>query len=143
MKRMNDCASKKIKLEINSFITQATAVNLKVDTYEQPINQAHIEYVLLPRQLAQIAIAYVLNHEKLLDDDLSPRYLFNVPNLTKIGDTEPVACKSISKQDLRRKFVAILIADVAGYCRLMNEDEAGTVSTLTAYKRIMVGLVKR
>ncbi|MBT8350147.1 MAG: adenylate/guanylate cyclase domain-containing protein [Deltaproteobacteria bacterium] len=140
---MNDCASKKLKLEINSYATQATAVTPKVDKYEQPKNQAHIDYVLVPRQLAQIAVAYVLNHEKLLDDGLSPRYLFNVPNLNKIGSTEPVASRSIATQGLRRKFVAILIADVAGYCRLMNEDEAATVSTLTAYKRMMVGLVKR
>jgi len=39
--------------------------------------------------------------------------------------------------------VAILIADVVGYCRLMNEDEVATVSTLTSYKRMMAGLVEK
>lgn len=143
MKRMNDCASKKLKLEINSYGNRATAANSEVDTYEQPHKMAHIEYVLVPRQLALVAIALVQNHGKRLDDGLPPRYLFNVPNLTKIGGTECVTSKSIAAQDLRRKFVAILIADVAGYCRLMNEDEAATVSILTSYKQLMVGLVER
>lgn len=143
MKRINHCASKNINLETSSYGTSLAVVNPKVDTYEQPHKTAHIEYVLVPRQLARIAIALVQNHGQLLDESLPPRYLFNVPNPNKIGSTERVTNKSIATQDLRRKFVAILIADVAGYCRLMNEDEAATVSTLTSYKRMMVGRVER
>jgi adenylate cyclase len=34
-----------------------------------------------------------------------------------------------------RKLGAILAADVAGYSRLMGDDEAGTVGTLTEYRK--------
>jgi adenylate cyclase len=40
-----------------------------------------------------------------------------------------------------RKLTAILSADVVGYSRLMKDDEAGTVKTLEAYKRIISDLV--
>jgi hypothetical protein len=132
MKRMTDCASENIKFETSSYGTTLAVVKPNVDTYEHPHEMTHVEYVLVPRQLAQKAIALVLNHDKLLDDTFPPRYLSDVPNLAKTGSTECVTSKSIATQDLRRKFVAILIADVAGYCRLMNEDEAATVSTLTS-----------
>jgi hypothetical protein len=36
-----------------------------------------------------------------------------------------------------RKLTAILSADVAGYIRLMQDDEAATVKTLEAYKQII------
>ena len=42
----------------------------------------------------------------------------------------------------RRKLTAILSADVAGYSRLMQDDEAATVKTLEAYKQIISDLVK-
>jgi adenylate cyclase len=42
-----------------------------------------------------------------------------------------------------RKLAAILSADVAGYSRLMQDDEAATVKTLEAYKRIISDLVKQ
>ena len=35
-----------------------------------------------------------------------------------------------------RKLAAILAADVAGYSRLMADDERATVRTLTAYREI-------
>jgi len=143
MKRINDCTSKNVKLESISYGTQLAVVKPNVETTEYPNEMTHVEYVLVPRQLARIAKALVLNHDKLLDDGLPPRYLFDVPNLGKSGSTEWVTSKSITTQALRRKFVAILIADVVGYCRLMNEDEAATVSTLTLYKRMMAGLVER
>jgi adenylate cyclase len=41
----------------------------------------------------------------------------------------------------QRKLTAILSADVAGYSRLMQDDEAVTVRTLEAYKRIISDLV--
>ncbi len=42
-----------------------------------------------------------------------------------------------------RKLAAILGADVAGYSRLMQDDEAATVRTLEAYKRVISDLVKQ
>jgi adenylate cyclase len=43
----------------------------------------------------------------------------------------------------KRKLTAILSADVAGYSRLMGQDEAQTVQTLTAYRNTMAELVKQ
>jgi adenylate cyclase len=43
----------------------------------------------------------------------------------------------MSKNGLKRKLTAILSADVEGYSRLMGNDEAGTIQTLTAYKESM------
>ena len=42
-----------------------------------------------------------------------------------------------------RKLTAILSADVAGYSRLMQADEAATVKTLVHYKQIISELVKQ
>ena len=42
-----------------------------------------------------------------------------------------------------RKLAAILSADVAGYSRLMQDDEAATVTTLEAYKQIFSDLIKQ
>ena len=42
-----------------------------------------------------------------------------------------------------RKLTAILSADVAGYSRLMQDDEAATVTTLEAYKQIFFDLIKQ
>lgn len=143
MKMMNHCGSKTEKLETSSYGTPLAVVKPNVDTYEHPHEMTRVEYVLVPRQLAEMAIALAINHDKLLDDSLSPTYLTDASNLVKTSNTAHVTGKSISTQDLRRKLVAILIADVVGYCRLMSEDEAATVSTLTSYKRMMTGLVER
>jgi adenylate cyclase len=43
----------------------------------------------------------------------------------------------------KRKLTTILSADVAGYSRLMGEDEAATVKTLEQYKEIMGGLIRQ
>ncbi|BEQ16215.1 response regulator [Desulfoferula mesophila] len=40
-----------------------------------------------------------------------------------------------------RKLAAILSADVKGFSRLMADDEAATIATLTAYRRIITQLV--
>ena len=37
----------------------------------------------------------------------------------------------------RRRLAAILAADVAGYSRLMGEDEEGTLAILKAYREII------
>ena len=42
-----------------------------------------------------------------------------------------------------RKLAAILSADVAGYSRLMQDDEAATVRTLEAYKQVFSDLIKQ
>jgi adenylate cyclase len=45
-------------------------------------------------------------------------------------------------EDLKRKLTAILSADVAGYSRLMGEDEEATVRTLTDYRSAMGKLIQ-
>ena len=42
-----------------------------------------------------------------------------------------------------RKLTAILSADVAGYSRLMQDDEAATVKTLESYKQAFFDLIKQ
>jgi adenylate cyclase len=42
-----------------------------------------------------------------------------------------------------RKLAAILSADVVGYSRLMAEDEAGTIRTLTDYREQIAMLVRQ
>ena len=42
---------------------------------------------------------------------------------------------------VEHKLAAILSADVVGYSRLMAEDEAATIRTLTAYRNEIAGLV--
>jgi adenylate cyclase len=49
----------------------------------------------------------------------------------------------MNSQDFKRKLTAIFSADVAGYSRLMGEDEAATVKTLEAYKQVMFFLIKQ
>jgi adenylate cyclase len=44
---------------------------------------------------------------------------------------------------IERKLAAILSADVVGYSRLMAEDEAGTVQTLTAYRDEIALLIQQ
>jgi adenylate cyclase len=45
--------------------------------------------------------------------------------------------------EVERRLTAILHADVVGYSRLMEADEAGTVDTLTAYRRIFSDTIVR
>ncbi len=47
----------------------------------------------------------------------------------------------MSPESFKRKLTAILSADVKGYSRLMGEDEAETVKTLTSYRKIMGELI--
>ena len=49
----------------------------------------------------------------------------------------------MSTEKYKRRLTAIFSADVAGYSRLMGEDEAATVSTLMAYREIMTMLIKK
>jgi adenylate cyclase len=49
----------------------------------------------------------------------------------------------MNTQDFKRKLTAVFSADVAGYSRLMGEDEAATVKTLEIYKGVMFTLIKQ
>jgi len=49
----------------------------------------------------------------------------------------------VAEPGQRRKLEAILSADVAGYSRLMQDDDAATVETLTRYRTIFGDLVSR
>jgi class 3 adenylate cyclase len=46
-------------------------------------------------------------------------------------------------ESMERKLAALLCADVSGYSRLIGEDEDATLRTLSAYRRIIDGLLKR
>jgi len=49
----------------------------------------------------------------------------------------------MNEEQAQRKLTAIFIADVAGYSRLMREDEMATVNTLSAYREIMLNLIRQ
>jgi len=49
----------------------------------------------------------------------------------------------MASEDFKRKLIAVFSADVAGYSRLMGEDEAATVRTLEAYKQVMYSLIRQ
>jgi len=49
----------------------------------------------------------------------------------------------MTTEGFKRKLTAILSADVKGYSRLMGEDEAQTVKTITAYREVMSTLIKQ
>src|SRR5215204_5894398 len=40
-------------------------------------------------------------------------------------------------QPIERKLAALFAADVAGYSRLMSQDEGGTMQALTAHREVM------
>jgi adenylate cyclase len=49
----------------------------------------------------------------------------------------------MTDEGYHRKLTAILSADVVGYSRLMGEDEAETVKTITAYRKIMGEMINQ
>ncbi|MFC1896627.1 adenylate/guanylate cyclase domain-containing protein [Thermodesulfobacteriota bacterium] len=49
----------------------------------------------------------------------------------------------MATEGFKRKLTTLFSADVAGYSRLMGEDEAATVETLTTYRNIMMELIKQ
>jgi adenylate cyclase len=49
----------------------------------------------------------------------------------------------MAQDQFKRKLTTILSADVAGYSRLMGENEAATVMTLEQYKQIMFELIRQ
>src|SRR5512134_598225 len=44
---------------------------------------------------------------------------------------------------VKRRLVAILVADIAGYSRLMGEDDAGTVQALKGHQAVILPLIGR
>ena len=49
----------------------------------------------------------------------------------------------MAEQGFKRKLTSIFSADVAGYSRLMGEDEAATVRTLKSYRNVISTLIKQ
>jgi len=49
----------------------------------------------------------------------------------------------MTTEEVKRKLTAILSADVEGYSRLMDDDEAATVRTLTAYRSAMTTIIQQ
>jgi len=49
----------------------------------------------------------------------------------------------MNSDEFKRKLAAIFSADVVGYSRLMGEDEAATVNTITVYREVMGTLNKQ
>ena len=49
----------------------------------------------------------------------------------------------MTTEDFKRKLTAIFSADVKGYSRLMGEDEAATVRTITVYREVMAALIQQ
>ncbi len=49
----------------------------------------------------------------------------------------------MTQEGFKRKLTAILSADAVGYSRLMGEDEAATVYTISAYRNVISTLIKQ
>jgi len=49
----------------------------------------------------------------------------------------------MAEKGFKRKLTAILSADAVGYSRLMGEDEAATVRTITSYRNVISTLIKQ
>jgi adenylate cyclase len=49
----------------------------------------------------------------------------------------------MTQEGFKRKLTAILSADAVGYSRLMGDDEAATVRTLTSYRNVISSLIKQ
>ena len=49
----------------------------------------------------------------------------------------------MAEKDFKRKLSAILSADVAGYSRLMSEDDDATVRKLTGHREMMSTLIRQ
>ena len=49
----------------------------------------------------------------------------------------------MASSDVQRKLTAILCADVAGYSRLMGDDEKATVETLADYRKVFTSEIKK
>src|SRR6187455_863473 len=50
---------------------------------------------------------------------------------------------TMTDDKVKRRLTTVLCADVHGYSRLMEADEAGTLATLRRYRTAIAGLVER
>jgi len=82
-----------------------------------------------------------VSYERILpegaDSKASEGFLY-LPGGFYIWEGDPMTTESF-----KRKLTAILSADVAGYSRLMGEDEEATVRTLTSYREMMSKLIQK
>ncbi len=83
-----------------------------------------------------------LSNEKL--QKIDPRYECLYPFVSTGVDCR-VSREEMAMEPtgLERKLTAILSADVEGYSRLMGEDEACTIRTLTAYRKVITTLIQQ
>ena len=70
----------------------------------------------------------------LADADISTKFS---EQYTLVKNRDPDNQEVRLRPRLGRQLMAILIADIVGYCRLMHADEAGTVKCLNAYKNMI------
>lgn len=49
----------------------------------------------------------------------------------------------MTQEGFKRKLTSIFSTDAVGYSRLMGEDEAATVRTLTSYRNVISTLIKQ
>jgi len=49
----------------------------------------------------------------------------------------------MDQDTFKRKLTTVFSADAVGYSKLMEDDEAATVKTITAYQKIMIDLIKQ
>ena len=49
----------------------------------------------------------------------------------------------MAEEGFKRKLTSIFSADAVGYSRLMEDDEAATVRTLTSYREVISTLIKQ
>jgi class 3 adenylate cyclase/Flp pilus assembly protein TadB len=49
----------------------------------------------------------------------------------------------MNEEQVQRKLAAIFLADVAGYSRLMRDDEMATFNTLSAYREVIINLIRQ
>ena len=47
------------------------------------------------------------------------------------------------KDDIQRKLKVVFSADVQGYSKLMGDDDAHTVRTITSYRKIIAQLIEK
>src|SRR5262245_841907 len=75
---------------------------------------------------------------------MGPRVDTKKNMLYHFGDGE-ISVGSRSHMDetqVERRLAAILVADIAGYSRLMAEDEAATVTTLKGHQAVVLPMVE-
>ena len=61
------------------------------------------------------------------------------PGIKSPQDTEEPAVPADEVH--QRRLAVILAADVAGYSRLMSQDEEATLNTLASYQEVIAGLI--